>query len=246
MARISALLAAVLLVALALLVFENATLKRELRKMEERPRANDAIATSSSKQFPSSVGSIAPRQGYKHAIATVFWVGEGETEDNAYISNSESAFDGNWLSSFGGVDDPECRNGFHPCLFTPRENPFYIALPYSDLDEEGNRKENAFGIPWFKAVTKGSLLKDRWVEVRANGTSCYAQWEDVGPFGEDDFAYVFGTSTAPQNTYGEGAGIDLSPAMRDCIQVDGSSDVEWRHVDASAVPEGPWKEILTH
>lgn len=185
------------------------------------------------------------RIGWKEATATVFWVGEGATRENGFIQNGESAWDENWQENYGGFDDPECRKEYYPCGFIPRENPFYVALPYDDVDHERGRKVSATRIPWNDPTATETLLKNRWVEVRANGTSCYGQWEDVGPFEEDDIEYVFGDAKQPKNTLGEKAGIDLSPAMRDCLRVDGSARVQWRHVPEEKAPPGPWKDIIT-
>ena len=33
------------------------------------------------------------------------------------------------------------------------------------------------------------------------GRSCFAPWEDVGPSGEDDFAFVFGDPDVSRNTF---------------------------------------------
>ena len=181
---------------------------------------------------------------WKRAIATVFWVGESAAADNGFIHNAASAWDGEWEASFGGYDDPDCRDGFYPCEFVPKENPFYIALPYNDLDDTGAPKANATRIPWY-TKSDTSILKNRWIEVQSNGVSCFGQWQDVGPFQEADIEYVFGAREVPLNREGERAGIDLSPAMRDCLKVDGSSRVMWRHVEAGTVPTGPWKEITT-
>lgn len=202
------------------------------------PQPRPALSTTTPMPRPSSTG-------WKPAIATVFWVGEDAGDDNGYIHNSSSAWDGNWETHFGGVDDPDDRCGFMPCSFTPRENPFYVALPYNDLDDSGDRKPDARFIPWNDPESDGSVLKNRWVEVRRGETSCFGQWEDVGPFHEDDVAYVFGVATVPKNQYGEKAGIDLSPAIAACLELDGSDEVLWRHVNASAVPAGPWKEVVT-
>ena len=184
------------------------------------------------------------REAWKPARATVFWVGEGEDDDNGFIHNRSSAWDVDWEKHFGGYDDPECRNGYHPCGFIPKENPFYVALPYNDLNEDGTHKRDP-RLPPGRHEQWVSDLKDRWIAVRSGGKTCYAQWEDVGPFGEDDIEYVFGDSVVPLNQRGAQAGIDLSPAMRDCLGVDGLSDVEWGHVDAGDVPDGPWRETLT-
>lgn len=184
------------------------------------------------------------RSEWKKATATVFWVGEDATEENAFIHNSASAWDQEWEMHYGGVDDPLDRCGFHPCAFTPQENPFYVALPYNDMGDRG-RKENASLIPWHDQNARMTLLKDRWVEVAYNGKSCFGQWEDVGPFETDDIAYVFGNTEWPANENGVWAGIDLSPAVRDCLGADDVSEVTWRHVDERAVPDGPWREITT-
>lgn len=182
---------------------------------------------------------------WKQATATVFWVGEPATKANGFIQNGESAWDEGWFENFGGFDDPDCRKGYYPCGFTPKENPFYIALPYDDIDHERGRKESAARIPWNNPAATGTLLKNRWVEVRTNRKSCFGQWEDVGPFEEDDVEYVFGDARMPKNMLGERAGIDLSPAMRDCLSIDGSAQVEWRHVEEQDVSQGPWRDIIT-
>jgi len=149
------------------------------------------------------------------------------------------------VEHFGGVDHPFNRCGYEPCGFKPKENPFYVALPYDDMEEDGRRKAVNSFIPWDAPGAKRSLLKNRWVAIRANGITCYAQWQDVGPFEKDDRHYVFGAAVTPKNTKGESAGIDLSPAVRDCLKVGGLSRVLWRHVEGHEVPGGPWKRTIT-
>jgi hypothetical protein len=210
------------------------------------PTTLDSVATV---DVPSTVtmlteDTVPPESGWKQATATVFWVGESETHDNDYISNVMSAWDTRWHDHYGGLDDPYDRCGFEPCGFVPNENPFYVALPYNDRDHDGRRKANAASIPWDDPATQTSVLKNRWIEVRVGGKSCFGQWEDVGPFEDDDIAYVFGDADAA-NEFGVGAGIDLSPAMRDCLGVGGVAQVEWRHVEFDAVPQGPWTKTIT-
>jgi len=211
------------------------------------PSMESAPASASS---TSATSSMAPQKKpdvlyvWKLARATVFWAGEGEGDDNGFIHNRSSAWDVDWEKNFGGYDDPECRDGYRPCGFVPKENPFYVALPYNDLNEDGTHKRDP-RLPPGPREQWVSDLKDRWIAVRAGGKICYAQWEDVGPFGEDDIAYVFGDALEPLNQRGERAGIDLSPAARDCLGVGGLSDVEWRHVEASEVPDGPWLVSVT-
>ena len=180
--------------------------------------------------------------------ATTFWVGEKASADNSYIPNSKSAWDENWLKNFGGTDDPTNRNEFFPAGFTPKENPFYFALPYDDFDDNGDRKPDAFArVYWAKNGNwdpAQSLLKNRWIKLTKNDTVAYAQWEDVGPFSSDDVSYVFG-SNAPKSQVNQEAGIDVSPAVRDFLKLNGEEKINWQFVDEAQVPDGPWKKIIT-
>lgn len=182
---------------------------------------------------------------HKDIISTVFWVGEEASNENNYISNKSSAWDSDWVESFGGVDNPDERNGWFPKDFIPKENPFYVALPYSDYDENG-RKENVTKIPWYREelVKNGSFIKNRWVKIIKAKRECYAQWENSGPFLSDDSDYVFG-NRRPRNKWGQGAGIDISPAVRDCLGVGLTSTIDWQFVDENEVPDGPWKLVIT-
>jgi len=183
---------------------------------------------------------------HRNVKTTWFYVGEPPTEDNRYISNVSSAWDDIWLWHYGGVDDPSNRAGYYPALFKPRENPFYFALPFNDLDENGQLKEAAKRIPWFnweEFEKNGSVLKNRWIKIVKDGKVAYAQWEDVGPFGEDDFDYVFGSS--PPSNPVNGAGLDVSPAVRDYLGLKDVDYVDWQFVDEKDVPPGPWKEVVT-
>ncbi len=193
--------------------------------------------------FPPPV-PVSAEPVRKTVMTTVFWVGEGSTAENGYISNAQSYWDEYWGESFGGVDDPENRCGYAPCTFTPKENPFYIALPYTEFNEIGTAlKPSAKTIPWY-GKDDLPLLKNRWVEVMYQGTMCYGQWQDVGPFLEDDFSYVFGFEE-PKNTFGVKAGLDISPALWDCLGMTDNSMTSWRFVDAKDVPPGPWLAVVT-
>lgn len=176
-------------------------------------------------------------------MTTLFWVGEAADADNAYITNTESYWDEKWQEHFGGVDSPNCRSGYLPCAFTPKENPFYFALPYAEYDANGSVKDTSKKIPWF-GKDDLPLLKNRWIRVSHAGVTCYGQWEDVGPNGEDDFAYVFGKAK-PINTFGERAGLDVSPALWKCLQMSDNDETTWEFVDADLVPAGPWKDTVT-
>lgn len=195
---------------------------------------------------PAPQGQQAPRP-FKQAMTTLFWTGERATGENDYIANTESFWDKHWAAHYGGVDDPERRCGFHPCGFTPRENPFYVALPYGELDDSGKLKANASAIP-LHLVSQGARepsLKNHWVEIRRGNRTCYGQWEDVGPFETDDFDYVFGSAPHPKNRAGVGAGLDVSPAVWKCLGLEANATTSWRLVSEAEVPAGPWKDIIT-
>lgn len=192
--------------------------------------------------------AAAPQYPLHRGItATVFWAGEDASTENAYITNVESAWDDDWVTHFGGVDDPDHRHGYHPADFTPLENPFYVALPYTDFSPDG-RKPNAMKVvPWAQERQWGrhdSLCKNRWVKITRGAKTTYAQWEDVGPFQHDDVNYVFG-SAKPRNRVNHQAGLDVSPAIRDALDLTGIDTVNWQFVDAADVPDGPWKQIVT-
>jgi len=178
--------------------------------------------------------------------ATVFWVGEKATPRNP-VSNIASAWDPHWQSTFGGYDHPFKRSGYRPAAFQPLDNPFYIALPYNDLDKSGlHRPEASEVIPWFWREYRGpsiSLCEDRWVAIHHDGRVCYAQWKDVGPFTVDDYPYVFEGERPRPNRNGD-AGIDVSPAVRDFLDLRGNALVDWRFADAYEVPDGPWSTWL--
>jgi hypothetical protein len=182
--------------------------------------------------------------GFKETMTTMFWVGEPADASNAFISNAESYWDKNWLASFGGVDDPWERAHHMPLGFTPRENPFYVALPFGEFAPDGKLKAKARAVPWYQPGLT-PLLKNRWVEIRHNLRVCFAQWQDVGPCGEDDFAFVFGTSLVPLNTFDAKAGLDVSPAVWNALGMKENTVTAWRFVDESEVPEGPWTDIIT-
>jgi hypothetical protein len=184
-----------------------------------------------------------------HNISTTkFWVGENASFANRFISNKSSAWDGKWKMHFGGTDDPKKRKGFRPAAFIPKENPFYCALPYNDMDNNGIRKKGAEQIVcWGKSQTLGleeSMCKNHWVEIIYHKKVAYAQWEDVGPFGEEDAHYVFG-SQAPDADENSNVGLDVSPAVCDYLGLSGLSRTSWIFVNENEVPDGPWKKIIT-
>jgi hypothetical protein len=184
------------------------------------------------------------RAGFKSTMTTLFWIGERASAENDFIPNHESYWDKDWRARYGGVDDPERRNGYCPAGFKPKENPFYVALPYGEFSEGNDLKSKAQRVPWYRPGLS-PLLKNRWVEISRRGLSCYAQWQDVGPCGEDDFDFVFGRATEPQNTFDARAGLDVSPAVWHYLGMSHNELTAWRFAKDVNVAEGPWTEIVT-
>ena len=92
----------------------------------------------------------APWEAQRHpwhyrVRATVFWVGEKASPGNP-VSNIASSWDPNWQSNFGGYDHPFKRSGYRPAAFEPQMNPFYVALPYNDLDKSGRHRPEPSGV----------------------------------------------------------------------------------------------------
>ena len=183
-------------------------------------------------------------------VTTVFWIGEKPSRGNK-TPNHKSSWDTNWVKNYGGYDDPNPANrtDYHPKKFIPKLNPFYVALPYNDRKSFSRRKSEASRvIPWFKKAHKhegGSVCKGRWVAIRHRDKICFAQWEDCGPFVTDDWRYVFG-GARPKNKGNKGAGLDVSPAVRDYLGMPGIARCDWRFVDIDQVVSGPWLKYGKH
>jgi hypothetical protein len=198
----------------------------------------------------SAVKSLVGAADWKMKITTtVFWVGEQATAQNP-VPNDKSAWDGDWLSRYGGYDNPApgSRANFIPADFLPRQNPFYVALPYNDVENHHTKSEAAQVIPWFRSsfVRDGqSICKGQWVAIRHGHKVCYAQWEDVGPFATDDWQYVFG-SERPYSNRNRNAGLDVSPAVRDYLGLAGMDVCDWKFANFDQIPTGPWATFGTN
>lgn len=222
---------------------EEAVPKKLRRSLME---AADASTPSFAFQTQGHDGPPEPGQKYpwrNQIVTTVFWIGEDPTANNP-VPNHASSWDADWAKKYGGLDTPDKaqRANYRPVAFTPGQNPFYIALPYNDKMAEGHKPEAAQVIPWFKEAYRGpgmSVLKDRWVAIRYRGKVCYAQWEDCGPFRTDHWQYVFGQER-PKPNLNRGAGLDVSPAVRDFLGMNDTDVTDWRFCELNEVPTGPW------
>ncbi|MFI5429513.1 hypothetical protein [Aeromicrobium sp. UC242_57] len=203
-------------------------------------------------------------------VATTFWVGglfDPTAPDGSQVI---STYDDNWFDNYGGCDgivvDGVCRteprtgaNDWFPSSMVPQQNPFYLDLPYDDLNNLVGFAFRAQVIPWAQDARYAdvvddqsvSLMKDRWVELRRGDRTCFGQIEDAGPGQYTDAAYVFGDDDRrPANHKFNNAGLDVSPAINGCLgfsELNGQDDrVDWRFVDDIDVPQGPWTKVVTH
>jgi hypothetical protein len=181
----------------------------------------------------------------KNITATVFWIGEKPTARNR-TPNHASSWDTQWQKNYGGFDNPNpaARYNYRPKAFIPKLNPFYIALPFNDcLNHRTHHPIAHRVIPWWhKRADKRpgkTCCKGRWVQIVYGKRVCYAQWEDCGPFTTNDWQYVFG-GKRPKNDQNGGAGIDISPAVRDYLGMGSSGKVHWRFIDFANIPRGAW------
>lgn len=216
----------------------------EVSRVTGRQLVLPLTPAASAGNTPATGLTVAGPYPWKYNITTtVFWIGEPASPERP-VSNEESAWDPDWVSRYGGVDtpDPVARRNFIPAGFAPGLNPFYVALPYNDVADQRTKPEAILVIPWFRAtfVREGaSVCKGRWIAIRHGRRVCYAQWEDVGPFAADHWQYVFGTER-PWPNANQGAGLDVSPAVRDYLGLDSIDHCDWKFVDLAFVPFGPW------
>lgn len=202
-------------------------------------------------------------------VATVFWVGEILDPNASDGSQEISTYDSNWMANYGGCDgviikgscETEPRfasNDYFPSSMEPQQNPFYLDLPFDDINNQNAFEERGSVIPWANDAGYAgreddrtfSYMKNRWVRMEKDGATCYGQIQDAGPGVYDDSGYVFGNNDPrPANTKFNGAGMDVSPALAGCLGFEdlnsAQARVDWRFVEQSQVPEGPWTKIVT-
>jgi hypothetical protein len=227
--------------------------KLKLSKKSSRSSEDNLVNIDSLAFAPRYLRSAGPDKGERYPwkrqiVTTVFWIGEAPTANNP-VPNRSSSWDKEWSKNYGGFDDPNPahrnRSEYIPVKFTPRQNPFYCALPYNDKASTGHRPEAPQVVPWFKDAYQGpgvSVCKGRWIAIRKGDRVAYAQWEDAGPFRTDHWQYVFGNER-PKPNLNKGAGLDVSPAVRDFLGLTETDVTDWKFVEFSEVPRGPWAKF---
>jgi hypothetical protein len=173
-------------------------------------------------------------------VTTVFVIGDRRGR------NTGSAWDPKWQKHYGGFDDPNsnARKNYIPTGFTPQLNPFYVALPYNDIMDGRTKPEALTVIPWFRLSFQKegkSVCMNRWVAIRRGNRVAYAQWSDCGPFSSTHWQYVFG-SERPKPNANQGAGLNVSPAVRDYLRMQPTDVTDWKFVEFREVPPGPWSQ----
>ena len=154
-----------------------------------------SLRNPSPRRLPGDEQSRYPWK--RQIVTTTFWIGETPTHNNP-VPNRASCWDPRWSTNYGGTDTPDTTQRtpeYTPVAFTPGQNPFYVALPYNDMEHGDHKAEAPQVVPWFAKEYKGpstSVCKGRWIAIRFGKKICYAQWEDAGPFRTDHWQYVFG------------------------------------------------------
>ncbi|WP_200885771.1 hypothetical protein [Methylacidiphilum kamchatkense] len=195
--------------------------------------AKEKVSARTCCQGPLPLGSW-----HKDIPTTTFWIGTDITKWSPK-GIFRSSWDEHWIRNYGGEDSPEARAGLLPGTHAATLNPFYVALPFNDIAYPVTARK---WMPWFDpSVPKGvSQCKGHWVEIKNKwGKEAYAQWMDVGPYVADDYCYVFGACRPKSKS-----GLDVSPAVKEYLGLNGYDKVSWRFVDEKEVPQGPWLKYL--
>src|SRR5205809_4132 len=76
-----------------------------------------------------------------------------------------------------------------------------------------------------------------------NWSRSYGGFDDPNPAHRNNYwQYVFG-SERPKPNLNKGAGLDVSPAVRDYLGLDETDVTDWRFVEFSEVSHGPWSTL---
>ena len=135
---------------------------------------------------------------------------------------------------------------------TPRQNPFYLDLPFDDINNPTAFAQRGSVVPWAhepglsgRAGDRSvSFMKNRWVKISEATGSATARSRTPGRATTTTRRTSSAATTdGPKNSRYNGAGMDVSPALNGCLafaDLNGADDrVDWRFVDDADVPAGP-------
>ncbi len=180
---------------------------------------------------------------HNNIVASLFWTGEGASDDNGDISNYGSAWSSSWTIDYGLEDKPSLArdvDGFPTSSnYKNTENPFYCALPYNDLGalvsdgnrndiidlqltndgtEYGYKKNRNTAVYWHADSTTMSTNSSKSI-VKNRWVKIMANGKTAYAQWEDAGPFYYNDieyvfgSSSPLNSKQLGAGIDLSPAV---------------------------------
>ncbi|MDQ1573958.1 MAG: hypothetical protein QOH44_1517, partial [Actinomycetota bacterium] len=100
-----------------------------------------------------------PYPWHTNIVSTTFWVGEIFDPNASDGSQVISTYDAHWYANYGGCDgvvaNGDCsterrtaQNGYFPLRMTPKQNPFYLDLPFDDINDPAAFARRGQVIPW--------------------------------------------------------------------------------------------------
>ncbi len=141
--------------------------KVKLSKKSEEKSEESRVRVESLAFTPSHLRSARPSPGEpypwkRQIVTTVFWIGEKPSENNP-VPNRSSSWDKEWSKSYGGFDDPNParRQDYTPVKFTPRQNPFYCALPLCAMGRRRTVSHRPLAIRFRQRASEAELEQRR-------------------------------------------------------------------------------------
>jgi len=206
-------------------------------KLRSRP-----CSKSSRKFLSDQLASAVQRYPWKTSIVTtVFWVGEQAGGNNR--SKLQKFLDFNWSENYA---EPILRfqrtAQLHPNCFYSQAKPLLLCFTVHDVTHGQFKPEAPLVIPWFKHEYRGR--GSRYAEI--DGLPFVRQSHLLCAMGRlrsvshDHFQYVFGNER-PKPNLNHGAGLDVSPAVRDYLGLAPTDVTDWQFVEVRDVSSGPWR-----
>ena len=127
---------------------------------------------------------------------------------------------------------------------------------FDGFDKAGTVTDQAMAAPAGQAVGRARDREDfailfhgvRRGRERPAARGRFDDQDTKGQPGDDPVALgeQAGQRTLPhRHLADQGAGLDLSPALRDYLGLSGMDRVDWQFVEEADVPPGPWRQTIT-